>query len=316
LTIFSRPFLRAGGFGDLGIFQRTFWASLWCIAVVILLLLVVPFLADYAAMNAALAAILFALGFFTARMAGPGFWSQLVILGVSVFVGLNAQVPVASTTIINSFLWFVTGKLISAVVGRLIWPVLPQEVFRGDLLKFYEHLKALLHRDRHQEKIRTQLAILPVETQQASRQIRIPDFSKAERMKVDNLIKVSQVSVMQCTALIGNSCALPESIEARLRPELTRLETEFGDMLDTFVECFRKGDCRRPFPSLREAEAALNESMQKARDSGLLIQLNLDEIRQLLEVTNRYQSMAEVLEECSGIMQTLNLHRYTGDCAL
>jgi len=316
MTIFSRPFLRAGGFGDLGIFQRTFWASLWFIAVVILLLLVVPFLADYAAMNAALAAILFALGFFTAKMAGPGFWSQLVILGVSVFVGLNPQVPVASTTIIDSFLGFATGMLISAVVGRLIWPVLPQEVFRGDLLKFYEQLKALLNRDRHQEKIRTQLAILPVETQQASRQVRIPDFSEAERMKVDHLIKVSQALVMQCTALIANPYVLPESIEAILRSELTRLESGFGQMLDTFVECFRKGDCRRPFPSLREAEAALNASMQTARDSGLLYQLNLDEIRQLLEATNRYQSMAEALEECSGVMQTLRLHRYTGDCVL
>jgi len=135
-------------------------------------------------------------------------------------------------------------------------------------------------------------------------------------MKVDHLIKVSQALVMQCTALIANPYVLPESIETILRSELTRLESGFGQMLDTFVECFRKGDCRRPFPSLREAEAALNASMQTARDSGLLYQLNLDEIRQLLEATNRYQSMAEALEECSGVMQTLRLHRYTGDCVL
>jgi hypothetical protein len=206
--------------------------------------------------------------------------------------------------------------LVAAIVGRVIWPVLPQDVFREDLLIFFEQLKALLDRDRHQERIRTQLAILPLESKQASLQIRIPDFSEAERTKVDHLIKISQALVMRCTALISNPYALPESMGTILRPELTRLETGFGQMLDTFVECFRKGDCRRPFPSLREADAALNESMQTARDSGSLAQLNLDEIRQLLEVTNRYQSMTEALEECSGVMQTLKLHRYTGDYAL
>jgi hypothetical protein len=63
LTIFSRPFLRSGGYGDLRAFQRVFWTSLCFVPVVIFLLLVVPFFADYAAMNAALAAILFTLGF-------------------------------------------------------------------------------------------------------------------------------------------------------------------------------------------------------------------------------------------------------------
>ena len=316
MTIFSRPFLRAGGFGDLGLFQRVFWASLVFVAVVVLLLLVTPYLADYAAMCAALFAILFALGFCTARTAGFGFWAFLTILGVSTFVGLNPQVPVPSITIINSFLGLWTGLLISALVGRLIWPVLPQEVFRDDLLKFYQYLKALLNRDRHMERIRTQLAILPAEAGQVSHQIRIRDFSEAERAKVGQLIRTSQVLVMQCTALVSNPFVLPESVAAVLRPEMTRLETGFGQMLDTFVECFRKGDCRRPFPSLREAMTGLEEGMRKTRDTGLLIQQDLDGIRQILEITNRYQSMADALEECSSVMQSLKLHRYTGDCAL
>jgi hypothetical protein len=104
MTIFSRRFLRAGGFGDLGLFQRVFWALLVFVAVVVLLLLVTPYLADYAAMCAALFAILFALGFCTARTAGFGFWAFLTILGVSTFVSLNPQVPVPSITIMNSFL--------------------------------------------------------------------------------------------------------------------------------------------------------------------------------------------------------------------
>ena len=224
--------------------------------------------------------------------------------------------PVPSITIINSFLGLWTGLLISALAGRLIWPVLPQEVFRDDLLKFYQYLKALLNRDRHMERIRTQLAILPAEAGQISHQIQIRNFSEAERAKVDQLIRNSQVLVMQCTALVSNPFVLPESIAAVLRPEMTRLETAFGQMLDTFVECFRKGDCRRPFPSLREAMTGLEDGMRKTRDACLLSQQDLDAIRHIMEITNRYQSMADALEECSSVMQSLKLHRYTGDCAL
>ena len=153
MAIFSRPFLRAGGFGDLGLFRRVFWAWLVFCAVVVLLLLVTPYLADYAAMCAALFVILFALGFCTARTA-TGFWAFLTILGVSTFVSLNPQVPVASITIINSFLGLWTSLLVSALARKLISPVLPQEVF-SDLLKFYQYLKALLNRDRQIERMRT-----------------------------------------------------------------------------------------------------------------------------------------------------------------
>jgi uncharacterized membrane protein YccC len=315
-TILSRPFLRAGGRGDLRIFQRMFGASLLFIPVTILLLLLVPYLANYAAMNVALFAIVFALGFSTARLAGISFWSLMVIYGVSVFVGLNPQVPVSSILIINSFVGLATGMLIAALVGRLIWPVLPQEVFREDLLNFYEQLKKLLNRDRHVERIRTQLAILPVQAQQAAHQIQIRHFSEEEQANLSHLIKVSQALVMQCSVLASNRYMFPEPIEVLLRPDLSRLESGFSQMLDTFVECFRKGDCRRPFPSLQDAVASLNQNLRTARDTGLLTELKLDVITQILEVTNRHQSMAEALEECSSAMQRMKLHRYTGDCAL
>jgi hypothetical protein len=315
-TILSRPFLRTGGHGDLRVFHRVLGASLLFIPVVILLLLLVPYLADYAAMDAALFTIVFALGFFTARLAGASFWPQMVILSVSVFVALNAQVPVPSISIIDSYVGLSTGMLIAAVVGRLIWPVLPQEVFREDLSKFYENLKSLLDRDRHVERIRTQLAILPVEAEQAAYQIPIRDFSESEKAKVRQLFKFSQALVMQCSALVSNPYVLPEPVEALLRPDLTRLETGFNQMLDSFVESFRKGDCRRPFPNLRDAITSLDRDLLTARDTGILVQLNLEIVTQIIDVTNRYQSMAEALEECSSVMQSMKLHRYTGDCVL
>jgi hypothetical protein len=67
---------------------------------------------------------LFIFGFLTARMPGLTFGTQVVVLGINVFVGLNPQQPVASVTIIESFLGLTLGMVIAAVVGRLIWPSL------------------------------------------------------------------------------------------------------------------------------------------------------------------------------------------------
>jgi hypothetical protein len=65
-----------------------------------------------------------------------------------------------------------------AVVGRLIWPVLPQRVLQDNLLTLFAQIKALLSGDPHREKIQTQLAILPVEALRAARQIRIVGCSE------------------------------------------------------------------------------------------------------------------------------------------
>jgi uncharacterized membrane protein YccC len=315
-TILSRPFVRAGGSGDLRIFQRTFVAALCFIPTVALLHLSTPALAYYPVMNLALFGILFAFGFLTVRLPGLTFGTQVVVLGISTFVGLNPQQPVLSITIIESFLGLTLGMVIAAVIGRLIWPVLPQKLFRDDLLKFFVQLKALLSRQPHPEKIRTQLAILPVEALQAARQIRMTGFSSEERAKIIRLVRGLQALVMHSAALIADVSTVPEGINAALRPEFEPLEKEFDKMLDTFAECFRKGDCRRPFPSLRNALARLDEGLERIRDSRLLSDQQLDVLIHTLDLVNRYQAIAEGLEECSSAIQTLELERYLGDYAL
>jgi uncharacterized membrane protein YccC len=315
-TILSRPFVRAGGPGDLRIMQRTFFAALCFIPTVAILHLSTPALAYYSVMNAALFGILFVFGFLTARMPGLTFGPQVVVLGISVFVGLNPQQPVPSLTIIEAFLGLTLGMVIAAVVGRVIWPVLPQILFRDDMLKFFVQLKALLNREPHQEKIRTQLAMLPVEALQAAHQIRMTGFSSAERTRIIRFIRGLQSLVMQSAALISERPQIPETINAALRAELEPLDKEFDKMLDSFVLCFRESDCRRPFPSLRDALARLDQGLGKIRDSGLLVDQKLDVVTHTLELANRYQAIAEALEECSSALQTLELERYLGDYAL
>jgi uncharacterized membrane protein YccC len=315
-SLFGRGFLRAGGTGDLRAFQNAFRAAL-CLAIcACLLLLTTPFLADYLVMNLALFLILFVFGFLTARKPGLSFSMLVFNLSMSIFVGLNAQVPVPSQTIIDFFVGFITGIAIATVVGRLIWPVLPQRVLRDDLLAIFARLKALLSGDPHQERIRTQLAILPVEASQAAGQIRFAGCSEQERARLAALIRSLRTLVVEVTELAARRRILPEITEAILRPQLERLEIEFKQVLDAFIECFRRGDCRRELPSVQGALAKIDQAVDQIRKSGILAGQKLEAPVRMLELVNRYYATAEALEQCGQMIRSLQIHRYWGDYAL
>ena len=315
-TLFGRGFLRAGGTGDMRGFQNALRAALCLGVCVCLLLLTAPFLADYLVMNLALFLILFVFGFLTARIPGTNFWMIVFNLSISSFVGLNPQVPVPSQTIIDSFLGLITGIVIATVVGRLLWPVLPQRVLRDDLLAIFARLKALLSGDPHQERIRTQLAILPVEASQAAGQIRLAGCSEQERARLAALIRSLRALVVEATELVARRRILPEITEAILRPQFERLEIEFKQVLDAFIECFQRGDCRRELPGVQGALAEIDRAVDQVRQSGILAGQKLEGPVRMLELVNRYHATAEALEQCGQMIRSLQIHRYWGDYAL
>ena len=122
--------------------------------------------------------------------------------------------------------------VIAAVVGRVIWPVLPQKLLRDDLLNFFLQLKSLLNGEPEPEKIRTQLAILPVEAQQAARQIRVVGYSGEERAKISQLVRGLQALVMHTEALTSDMRGLPETTKSVLRPEFEQLEAELTQLME------------------------------------------------------------------------------------
>jgi hypothetical protein len=203
LIVLSRLFLRLGGTGDLRAFQTRLRGSLILAACAVLLILTTPFLADYAVMNLVLFLVLFTIGFLTVKIPGINFWMEFAFLTTSAFVALNPQEPVPSQTIIDTFIGIMFGMLIATVVGRLLWPLLPQRILRDSLLTILTQLKSLLGGDPHQERIRTQLTILLVDALGALRQIRIAGCSEEEKLKVTALIRALRVLVARITQLAG-----------------------------------------------------------------------------------------------------------------
>jgi uncharacterized membrane protein YccC len=316
LSILGRPFLRVGGAGDQRAFQNAFLASIGLTGCTVLLLFITPFLANYAVMNLALFLILFGFGFLTARIPGINFSMQVALIAMSAFVGLNPQQPVPSQTIIDTFLGIIIGMGIATVVGRLVWPVLPQRVLRDNLLALFAQTKALLSGDPHREKIQTQLAILPVEALQATQQIRITGCPEKEKAKIATFVRALQALVTQITELVSHRNILPEIAGPILRPQFERLEIEFKQMLDAFTECFRQGNCHRELPSVHGALAEMDQAVKQIRDSRILADQKLEVPLQMLDLANRYQAIGEALEECGRLVQTLEIQRYLGDYAL
>jgi hypothetical protein len=317
LTILRRPFLRAGGMGDLRAFQSSFLAALGLVACVVLLILVTPFLADYPAMNLGLFLMMFVVGFTTARSVGVSFWTQIGTLVIYAFVGLNPQQPVPTQTTIDTFVGFITGVTIATVVGRVLWPVLPQMVMRDNLLATFGGIKALLSGSPHHGEIQKQLAILPVEALQASRQIRIAGCTPQEKARLGALVRGLQTLSTRTLVLACRRHNLPEIVQAALQPRSERLELEFKQMLDAFAECLRQGDCRHELPSLNGALSGMEEAAQRIRKNEILKGRCLETPSvHVLELADHYHATAEALEECGRLIGTLKIHRYWGHCGL
>jgi uncharacterized membrane protein YccC len=316
LTVLGRAFLRTGGTGDLRAFQHAFLAALCLAGCATLLFPITPFLADYAAMNLVLFLILLVFGFFTARLPGVNFSTQISFLAISALVGLNPQEPVPAQTIIDTFLGLIAGIGVGTIVSRLIWPVLPQKVLRDNLLAILAQIKALLSEAPDREKIQTQLAILPIEALQAARQIRMKACSKEETARIGALIRTLQKLVTRVTELISRKPGLPETAEPVLRPRFESLEVEFGQMLDALAEQFRRGDSRGELPSIGDALADLDQAVEQVRESRLLSGERLEAAVRMMDLVDRYHATGEALEECVRLVRTLELGRYWGDYAL
>jgi hypothetical protein len=267
-------------------------------------------------MNLGLFLVLFAFGFFTARIPGINFWMQLGYLTISAFVGLNPQEPVASQTIINTSLGLMFGIWIGTVVGRLLWPVLPQRILRDDLVALCLQIQALLNGDVHREKIQARLATLPVEALQAVRQLRMAGCSEEEKARVAALVRALETLVIRISQLVPHRQLLQDIAEPRLRLQFECLEVEFNQVLDAFRECLDQGDCRRPLPALQGALAGLDRAVQDVRNRRPIGGEPPEAPSRLLDLVDRYRATAEAMEGCRRLLGTLQLQRYWGDYAL
>jgi len=166
------------------------------------------------------------------------------------------------------------------------------------------------------KKIQTRLALLPIEALQAAKKIRLPGFTGEQLRQFELLIRALSGLAARQTAFVRRRSELPPKLEALVHSEFEQLEIEFGQMTDAFADCFRKGDCRREFPTIHGALDGLRQRADQIRREGVLATESLDAPVQLLEIISRCQRIGEALEECASLIKSLTIDRYWGDYAL
>jgi len=157
---------------------------------------------------------------------------------------------------------------------------------------------------------------LPIEALQASKRIGLPGFTGEQQRQFELLIRALSALAARRTALLRRRFELPSKLEALVHSELDQLEIEFVQMTDAFADCFRKGDCRREFPTVRGALDSLRLRVNQIRREQILATESLDAPIQLLDVISRCQRIGETLDECASVIKSLSIHRYWGDYAL
>jgi len=145
----------------------------------------------------------------------------------------------------------------------------------------------------------------------------LPRCPADERDNLANFIRTSHPLGMEITALRdGKSLRLAAPVESLLREPMAALEVKFDEFLGKLAVCFRRSSVEIDFPNPGAEIDALDSALTKVRDEGIVASEDIDSVAHILELADRYHSIAERLLSCRDQIARLSLHRYLGDVAL
>ena len=162
-TVLSR--LYPGGQGDRRAFHCVVYAASGGLLYVVAMLLLTPALSSYLILSMLLFVTLFLFGYLTQAVPGVTFTMRITLLATVGTLGLNPQQPVTFQSIIGVYLGVVLGLTLSALVQRLLWPVLPQWQIRDRVVELLRLCRSILQFSPEQRPhwLHQRLALIPGE---------------------------------------------------------------------------------------------------------------------------------------------------------
>jgi uncharacterized membrane protein YccC len=103
-------------------------------------------LSSYAVFNIVFGTSFFLIGYFSEKGKLSSSTTLLALLMVVILVGLNAQHPVSFENIADPIVGLMLAVVLSALMRRVLWPVLPQSALRNCLSGFLAHLESAASR--------------------------------------------------------------------------------------------------------------------------------------------------------------------------
>ncbi|HEY5705413.1 MAG TPA: FUSC family protein [Terrimicrobiaceae bacterium] len=317
-TILSR--LYPGGQGDRRAFHCVVYTASGGILYVFAMLLLAPALSEYLILNMLLFVVLFLFGYLTQAVPGVTFGMQFALLATVGTLGLNAQQPVTFQSIMGVYFGIVVGLILSALVQRLLWPVLPQWEIRDRILELLRHCKTILELPPDQRPLwlHQRLALIPGETLNWIAVMNKPDCPPDEPPRLREYVKTLRRAAGHLLTSSGQLLPLlpaPQAEEGHkaLRSLKEIMHSELSAQADLFS--LRATS----IPTRNALEEALSEMHRWVASLRLWILANnvpITESVRLLGLADRFEMAGNELLAASRQAAALRLRLYLGDYIL
>jgi uncharacterized membrane protein YccC len=260
-TVLSR--LYPGGQGDRRAFHCVVYTASGGVLYVVAMLFLTPALSDYLIFNMLLFVVLFLFGYLTQAVQGVTFGMQITLLATVGALGLNAQQPVTFQSIMGVYFGIVLGMMLSGLVQRLLWPVLPQWEIRDRVLELLRLCKMILQLPPDQRPLwlHRRLTLLPGEAMNWISVMNKPDCPPDEPQRLREYIQSLRRAAGHLLMSAGQLLPLlPDQQAAQGREALHSLRGVMNSELSWQTDLFRLREVS--LPSMAALEDALMQMHQ------------------------------------------------------
>jgi uncharacterized membrane protein YccC len=317
-TVLSR--LYAGGQGDRRAFHCVVYTALGGIFYVVAMLFLTPALSSYLIFSMLLFVVLFLFGYLTQAIPGMSYGMQVALLATAGTVGLNAQQPVTFQSIMGVYFGIVLGLVLSSLVQRLLWPVLPQWEIRDRVLELIRLSKMILQFPPEQRPawLHQRLALIPGEAMNWVAVMNKPDCPPDEPERLREYIQTLRRAAGHLQISTGQLLPLlPDQQSEQGRKALLSLREVMNSALGSQMDLFQLR--KRTVPSDQALENALTQMHQWVEALRLWILANKVSVKEsihLLGLADRFEMAGRELLTASKQAAALKLHLYLGDYIL
>ena len=316
-TLLSRVY--PGSEGDRRAFTYVIRVALFGIPYSLLLLFLTPFLADYFVMNIFLFIGLFLLGFTIASQGGISLYTQAGMLFFVGTISMNPQMPVGFQAIVDNYFGVVLAMVLSSIVQRLLWPLLPQREICHLFAEYFACCRKLLGTvsPAESEHLRDRLALIAPEIASWIRVTHTPEYPKGETQKLTDLLHTTQhlgYTILSARKL--SDLDIPIEIRAELDVNMKSIELGNREALQALEEAFARGKRGAMPPSQLAIFRPIEKPLSKVRHDYLSGVLHFTQAIPFLGAVDFLETTARTLDKCIDQLRGLELEAYSGDYAL
>jgi uncharacterized membrane protein YccC len=317
-TVLSR--LYPGGQGDRRAFHCVVYTASGGILYVFAMLILAPALSDYLILSMLLFVVMFLFGYLSQAVPGVTFGMRIALLTTVGTIGLNAQQPVTFQSIMGIYFGVVTGLILSALVQRLLWPVLPQLEIRDRVLELLRLSRMILQLPPDQRPLwlRHRLALIPGEALNWIAVMNKSDCPPDEPPRLREYVQTLRRAAGHLLTSTGQLLPLlpgPQAEEGR--KALHSLREIMYSELSSQAELFNLREAS--IPSRAALEEALGQMHRWVASLRLWILANnvpVEKSVRLLGLADRFEMAGNELLAASRQAAELRLRLYLGDYIL